>query len=89
MMGHRRNRSAGVSQQRLFNVGGFYGETEKVDGNELGEFWKSGQHVQSPETGRCLDGGKRMRREAAGEVRGIEKTRRARPCILGEGLKVS
>lgn len=82
MMGHRKNRSAGVSQQRLFNVGG-------VDGNELGEFWKSGQHVQSPETGRCLDGGKRMRREAAGEVRGIEKTRRARPCILGEGLKVS
>lgn len=69
-MGHRRNRSAGVNQQRLFSIGGFYAKTEKVDGNELGEFWKSGQHVQSPETGRCLDGGKKMRREAVGEVRG-------------------
>ena len=67
-MGHRRNLSAGVNQQRLFSVGGFY--AKKVDGNELREFWKSGQHVQSPETGRCLDGGKRMRREAVGEVRG-------------------
>lgn len=45
--------------------------------------------MQSPETRRCLDGAKRMRREAVGEVREIEKTQRARPCILGEGLKVS
>lgn len=44
--------------------------------------------MQSPETRRRVDGAKRMR-GAVGEVRGIEKTQRARPCILGEGLKVS